>query len=93
MHTETVNLSGTARQMSYQYDADGNRTQVSYPDTNYIKYTYNRDNNVLYPYKITYTGHGSSDGISTVSFATSTRPDTRFSYASGFAATTTVGVY
>src|SRR5262249_52471657 len=56
---------------------------------NYVKYTYNRDNNVLYPYTITYTGHGSSDGISTVSFATSTRPDVRFSYATGFAATTT----
>ena len=40
VHTETVNLSGTARQMSYQYDADGNRTQVNYPDGNYIKYTY-----------------------------------------------------
>jgi RHS repeat-associated protein len=40
MHTETVNLGGTAQQMSYQYDADGNRIQVSYPDGNYIKYTY-----------------------------------------------------
>src|SRR5215831_18766195 len=56
---------------------------------NYIKYTYLKDNNVLYPYTITYTGHGSSDGISTVSFATSTRPDVRLSYAGGFAATTT----
>ena len=40
VYTETVNLSGTARQMSYQYDADGNRTQVTYPDGNYVKYTY-----------------------------------------------------
>ncbi len=38
--SETMNLSGTARQISYQYDADGNRIQVSYPDGNYIKYTY-----------------------------------------------------
>lgn len=50
---------------------------------NYITYTYNRDNNVLYPYKITYTGNGSADGISTITFATSTRSDVRVSYASG----------
>jgi Glycine-rich domain/Salmonella virulence plasmid 65kDa B protein/FG-GAP-like repeat len=57
---------------------------------NYITYTYNRDNNVLYPYRVTYTGNGSSDGgIFTVSFATTTRSDIRTSYASGFAATTT----
>jgi len=41
MKTETVNLSGTAWQMSYDYDADGNRIQVTYPDSsNYIKYKY-----------------------------------------------------
>jgi len=56
---------------------------------NYIKYTYNRDNNQLYPYKISYTGRGSIDGIDTVVFATSTRTDTRLSYAAGFPATTT----
>jgi hypothetical protein len=56
---------------------------------NYIKYQYNRDNNELYPYKITYTGNGSTDGIDTITFATSTRTDTRVSYAPTFAATTT----
>jgi YD repeat-containing protein len=56
---------------------------------NYIKYSYLRDNNVLYPYKITYTGNGTTDGISTLTFATSTRPDTRISFAGAFAATTT----
>jgi hypothetical protein len=56
---------------------------------NYIKYTYLRDTNVLYPYKITYTGNGSTDGPFTITFSTSTRPDIRLSYASGFAATTT----
>ena len=40
VYTQAVNLSGTARTMSYQYDADGNRIQVSYPDGNYIQYTY-----------------------------------------------------
>ena len=38
--SETVNLSGTAQQMSYQYDADGNRTRVTYPDGTYIQYGY-----------------------------------------------------
>lgn len=56
---------------------------------NYVKYTYLRDNNVIYPYKVIYTGNGSTDGISTISFATSTRPDTLISYATAFAATTT----
>ncbi len=40
VRSETVNLSGIAQQISYQYDADGNRIQMSYPDGNYIKYTY-----------------------------------------------------
>jgi RHS repeat-associated protein len=40
MRSETANLSGAAQQISYQYDADGNRTQVTYPDGNYIKYGY-----------------------------------------------------
>jgi hypothetical protein len=63
--------------------------EVRDTNDNYIKYTYLRDSNVLYPYKISYTGHGSTDGISTVTFATSTRSDTRISFASGFLATTT----
>lgn len=63
--------------------------EVRDTNDNYITYTYNRDSNVLYPYKITYTGHGNTDGIDSVTFATSTRSDTRLSYASGFAATTT----
>jgi Salmonella virulence plasmid 65kDa B protein/FG-GAP-like repeat len=56
---------------------------------NYITYTYLRDGNELYPYKVIYTGHGSTDGIFTVAFATSTRTDTRVSFAPGFQATTT----
>jgi YD repeat-containing protein len=56
---------------------------------NYITYTYLRDNNVLYPYQIKYTGNGLTDGISTLTFATTTRPDIRQSFAPGFSATTT----
>ena len=55
---------------------------------NYIKYTYNRDSNELYPYQIIYTGNGASDGPAVVTFATSTRPDTRISFAPDFKITT-----
>src|SRR5208337_1651451 len=41
---------------------------------NYIKYTYNRDSNELYPNQIIYTGNSASDGPAVISFATSTRP-------------------
>jgi len=40
LSSETVNLSGTALTMSYQYEADGNRTRVTYPDGNYVQYSY-----------------------------------------------------
>jgi len=40
--------------------------EVRDTNDNYIKYKYLRDNNTLYPYTITYTGHGSTDGIATV---------------------------
>jgi hypothetical protein len=56
---------------------------------NYIKYTYHRDGNELYPYQISYTGHGSSDVPFTITFGTSTRTDTRVNYNAGFVATTT----
>ena len=38
--SEAVNLSGIAQTMSYQYDADGDRTKVTYPDSAYVTYTY-----------------------------------------------------
>jgi RHS repeat-associated protein len=40
MSSETTNPAGVSATMSYQYDADGDRTQVTYPDQSYIKYTY-----------------------------------------------------
>lgn len=36
----TLSMDGDARTMSYQYDADGNRTRVSFPDGNYTTYSY-----------------------------------------------------
>lgn len=34
------NQSGTAETISQQYDADGNRTRVTWPDSNYVSYDY-----------------------------------------------------
>ena len=36
--------------------------EIRDPNNNYVKYTYARDNNELYPTKITYTGSGATDG-------------------------------
>jgi hypothetical protein len=55
---------------------------------NYIKYTYLRDSTQIYPYQIIYAGNGSTDGPAEITFATSTRPHTRASYASDFKVTT-----
>src|SRR5262249_32320149 len=55
---------------------------------NYIKYTYKRDNNELYPSTIVYTGNGSTDGPAVISFATSTRSDIGISNAPDFKVTT-----
>jgi hypothetical protein len=55
---------------------------------NYIKYTYTRDSNQIYPNQIIYTGNGITDGPATVSFTTATRPDARISFAPGFKETT-----
>jgi hypothetical protein len=53
---------------------------------NFIRYTYNKVDNQMYPEKIIYTGHGQTDGIFEVRFLmdTAIREDTQFSYASGF---------
>jgi Salmonella virulence plasmid 65kDa B protein len=62
--------------------------EVRDTNNNYIKYTYLRDGNQLYPYHITYTGYGSTDGPFTIAFATSTRTDVKVDYSPGFTATT-----
>ncbi len=55
---------------------------------NYVKYSYVTDSNQVYPYKIVYTGNGVTDGPMTITFSTSTRPDTLTSYKEGFNVTT-----
>jgi len=51
---------------------------------NYIKFEYSKDSGQIYPDMITYTGHGSDDGIFTVEFDLEARTDTHLSYATGF---------
>jgi YD repeat-containing protein len=51
---------------------------------NYIRYVYNKDGNQIYPYKIIYSGNGSTDGPMTITFATSTRSDKVMSFKGGF---------
>jgi hypothetical protein len=62
--------------------------EIRDPNNNDIKYTYSKDNNEVYPSQIIYTGNGVADGPATITFATSTRPDPRISFAPGFKVTT-----
>ena len=80
-----------------QYDTNSGTSTNTYKwylqeirdsNDNYIKYTYARDTNEVYPSQIIYTGNGANDGPAVISFATSTRPDTRISFAPGFKVTT-----
>jgi len=38
--SSSSNMGGTARTLTYQYDADGNRTRVTHPDSIYFVYDY-----------------------------------------------------
>ena len=67
---------------------NGTCRKFAISNDNYIKYTYTRDTNEVYPSQIIYTGNGANDGPAVISFATSTRPDTRISFAPGFKVTT-----
>lgn len=57
-------------------------------NNNYVRYVYAKDSGQIYPLKILYTGNGSTDGVFTVTFATSTRSDAYTNYLPGFKATT-----
>jgi hypothetical protein len=58
--------------------------RVTDTNGNYVRYVYNKDGNQIYPYKIIYSGNGSTDGPMTITFATSTRPDKVMSFKGGF---------
>ena len=77
--TQSGTVSGVTRTYAWML------SRIEDSNGNYILYTYAKDNNQLYPHQIIYSGHSSiGDGPFVVSFATSTRPDVRDSYASGF---------
>jgi YD repeat-containing protein len=57
-------------------------------NNNYVRYTYSKDNNQIYPSQIVYTGNASTDGPFTILFTTASRPDAYISYKSGFKVTT-----
>lgn len=58
-------------------------------NANYIKYTYYKSNNQIYPDTITYTGSNSTDGIFTITFSREAISYNPTRYDTGFAATTT----
>lgn len=63
-------------------------TEIRDLNDNYIKYEYTKETGQIYPYKIFYTGTGSTDGIFEVEFVTETRADVITSYAPDFLVTT-----
>jgi len=57
------------------------------PNDNFIRYSYQKIDNQIYPDRITYTGHGQEEGIFEVRFLVDTsqiREDHQYSYATGF---------
>ncbi|MBU0706385.1 LysM peptidoglycan-binding domain-containing protein [Patescibacteria group bacterium] len=61
--------------------------EIRDPNDNFIRFTYQKLGNQIYPDKIFYTGHGSEEGIFEVRFLVNTsqiRPDKQYSYATGF---------
>ncbi len=53
-------------------------------NANFVRFEYAKDQGEIYPSKIIYTGNGVADGIYTVEFIRTPRPDVRTSYRSGF---------
>lgn len=79
LETSTTNMGGTARQLSYRYDNNGNRTRVTHPDNVYFAYTFdgiNRVNSVTENasalINVTYRPNGRRHTISRAGSATTT---------------------
>ncbi|MCI0556347.1 MAG: FG-GAP-like repeat-containing protein, partial [Anaerolineae bacterium] len=62
--------------------------EVRDTNDNYIKYEYQKSNGQIYPYKITYTGHGTADGDFEIEFFYESRGDNATSTAPGFSVIT-----
>jgi len=63
--------------------------EVRDTNDNFIRFEYTKDSNEIYASKITYTGHGSTDGVFEIDFTYETRPDQFTSYETGFRVDTT----
>ncbi len=62
--------------------------QVVDTNGNDISYTYAKNDDQIYPFQITYTGNGTTTGVMSITFATSTRPDSFIDYRPTFEVTT-----
>jgi hypothetical protein len=67
--------------------------EVRDTNNNYIKYEYSKDGGQIYPYKITYTGNNTTDGIFVIEFLKNSRSDVIKSYKTGFLITTSYKIY
>ncbi len=85
----TVYTFGTAAN-ARQDSASGDKTykwmlsETRDANDNYVKYEYFKDGGQIYPSKITYTGHGTTDGDFEVAFTRESRTDTATSTNAGF---------
>lgn len=80
---------------SRQYDDENSEEiykwmieEIRDTNDNVIRFEYYKDQNQIYPSKIFYTGHGSTDGIFEIEFIRETRSDKTTSSKTGFSVTT-----
>jgi len=67
--------------------------EVRDTNDNYISYEYYQDGNEIYPYKVKYTGHDTTDGIFEVEFLREARNDEMQSFKTGFEVNTDYRIY
>lgn len=67
--------------------------EVRDTNDNFIRYEYYKDAGQIYPYKVFYTGSGSTDGIYEVEFLRESRSDNLKSFATGFNVSNNYRIY
>ena len=67
--------------------------EVRDTNDNYIKYEYYKNAGQIYPYRITYTGNGTTDGIFQIEFLKESRDDAITNNRPGFSVTTFYRIY
>ena len=48
LRSTSTNMDGTARPVTYEYDAHGNRTRITHPDNKFFEYAYEPTDNLLF---------------------------------------------